>query len=326
MDFNLLFGDDAALCADGMQQQREEYRTFLYLRVLRRLCASDEPRQRQLQEFVRAATQRVHTDHEDRTALLDELLAELQRAGLAASVCHSRGSGTAGLLSFRHTFLQVFGGDDESNSQPLIVEPQLREEFQIVRPTPQYQRLLDALPREFVGSSQQLTSLVEFMSERMAESFRQRGMCSPPWRQVKSMLLKWELRGISESSKVGKLTFQTTKPPAERCPVRSMTACANGVSPDGVATPPKNIVTTHALHEDCRTAPVEAAPLSAAVVMVRQALHGQTQKLNSVTRRVQSVDGQGMLRKGLSLMGLHRLEPTQMQNSFLAPASFVRVQ
>lgn len=52
MDFGLLFGDEVTTGKEGMHHQREEYRTFLYLRVLRRLCASDEPRQRKVCEFV----------------------------------------------------------------------------------------------------------------------------------------------------------------------------------------------------------------------------------------------------------------------------------
>mmetsp|Transcript_28598 Transcript_28598/g.54009 ORF Transcript_28598/g.54009 Transcript_28598/m.54009 type:complete len:221 (+) Transcript_28598:308-970(+) len=191
MDFGLLFGDEVTTGKEGMHHQREEYRTFLYLRVLRRLCASDEPRQRKLHEHVRAAV-RSGALSDDRHELLDAVCGELCSHGYGAFVSHSRGSGAAGLLSFRHSFIQVSVDNGESvsgkwsaaSNSTLVIEPQLREEFQIVRPTPQYQRMLEALPREFVGTSSQLAAIVEFMSERMAESFRHRGMCSPPWRQV----------------------------------------------------------------------------------------------------------------------------------------------
>jgi len=195
LEFDLLFGDDPDASNAGLHQQRDEYRTFLYLRVLRRLCTMDTAKQRKVHEQVNAAAQR-NMCAASRPELLEALRSELVAQGHMVFIIQSRGSGAAGFLRFRHSFLQVQVDQKCSTSHPwaspsrqvLIVEPQLREELQIVRPTPQYNRLLEALPSIFVGTASQLASIVEFMSERMAESFRQRGMCSPPWRQVCSRL------------------------------------------------------------------------------------------------------------------------------------------
>ena len=57
--------------------------------------------------------------------------------------------------------------------------------LQIVRSTEQYQRLLEAVPSVFVGTPSALMDLVEFMAARMEESFQEKGMSCPPWRQVR---------------------------------------------------------------------------------------------------------------------------------------------
>lgn len=75
----------------------------------------------------------------------------------------------------------------------MVMEPHLRAHFVISRPTERYQRLLDTLPPHFVGAHERLARLVDFMSEQMLASFKERGMPVPPWRQNKSILSKWFL-------------------------------------------------------------------------------------------------------------------------------------
>ena len=73
--------------------------------------------------------------------------------------------------------------------------------MQIVRSTEQYQRLLETVPSVFVGTPSALTDLVEFMVARMEDSFLEQGMCCPPWRQVRSPCLPFELSFDEKHSK-----------------------------------------------------------------------------------------------------------------------------
>lgn len=135
-------------------------------------------------------------------------------------------AGHAALLNLRHSFLWVktepaatidedaasADADDASPQRPrasatatpmkrdvatetgvMVMEPYLRAHFVISRPTERYQRLLDTLPPHFVGPHERLARLVDFMSEQMLASFKERGMPVPPWRQNKSILSKWFL-------------------------------------------------------------------------------------------------------------------------------------
>ncbi len=52
-----------------------------------------------------------------------------------------------------------------------VVEPQLRESFEIGHPTPAYGALLQAVPLEFVGAPGRLRALVELLSAGVAATF-----------------------------------------------------------------------------------------------------------------------------------------------------------
>jgi len=201
LEFGLLFDEGIGAVAEEERRGEEESHTFIYLRILRRLCALENSGHRKVLDVVRTTTRALRpADREVRRQVLGRVEQELLMQGHQASLCNSKGSDAAGLLSFRHSFVRV---DDDFTGEILLIEPQLRAEFEIVRPTSQYQRLLDAVPQEFVGTAFQLAAIVEFMSERMGESFRRGGMSPPPWRQARSMLSKWELRSLVHISKLG---------------------------------------------------------------------------------------------------------------------------
>lgn len=75
----------------------------------------------------------------------------------------------------------------------LIVEPRLKEQFEIAHPTEAYQKLLEHLPAEFVGAPSKLRTVVEVVSLAMAEAFKAKEMSLPPWRRTSAALSKWNL-------------------------------------------------------------------------------------------------------------------------------------
>ena len=75
----------------------------------------------------------------------------------------------------------------------LIVEPRLREQFEIPRPSAAYAACLDALPAVFVGTPQRLTALVAWMAARLRAAFTAADMHVPPWRSARAMLAMWRL-------------------------------------------------------------------------------------------------------------------------------------
>lgn len=193
MDFDMLFEEGGTCHNQPASHSRTHPQTYMALRLLGRLCTTEDEKLRKVLELVRESLLVLNVEElQQRDLVVQTAKNSLELAGYTTRVVTS---GKKGQLCFRHTYLQLVGqGINEDEHQPLIVvEPLLREELQIVRPTEQYQRLLDTVPQVFVGTLSRLSALIEFVTARMEESFREQGMCTPPWRQIRSLLAKWDL-------------------------------------------------------------------------------------------------------------------------------------
>jgi uncharacterized protein (TIGR01615 family) len=132
---------------------------------------------------------------------INELAGRLQRLGHTVRIRTALGGGGGGecLRNLRHTFLYctVEGMMSRMN---YIIDPKFKEQFEIAHPTERYQKVLDAIPREFVGTEDRITALVEVLCGEMKEAFEQTGVTLPPWRQAGSMLSKWRPRRSEDLS------------------------------------------------------------------------------------------------------------------------------
>jgi len=86
----------------------------------------------------------------------------------------------------RHVFLM----DPESM---VVVDPNLKDEFEIARSTPEYQELLARVPRSFVGPKAKLIELVELMCREMVRAMTVNGLSVPPWRKKENTVARWAL-------------------------------------------------------------------------------------------------------------------------------------
>jgi uncharacterized protein (TIGR01615 family) len=73
----------------------------------------------------------------------------------------------------------------------LIVDVDFKAQFEIARPTQQYEAALKILPAVFVGSTSKLEQILQFMSEAAKASLKQSDMHLPPWRTLDYMSSKW---------------------------------------------------------------------------------------------------------------------------------------
>jgi len=71
------------------------------------------------------------------------------------------------------------------------VDVDFQAQFEIARPTQQYEAALKILPAVFVGSASKLKKILEFMSEAAKVSLKQNHMHLPPWRTLDYMSSKW---------------------------------------------------------------------------------------------------------------------------------------
>lgn len=76
-------------------------------------------------------------------------------------------------------------------AERMIVDVDFRAQFEIARPTPNYEAALKALPTVFVGTPTKLRNILELMSEAAKSSLKQNDMYLPPWRTLEYMSAKW---------------------------------------------------------------------------------------------------------------------------------------
>lgn len=220
MDFNILFEDSTPGISRRIEDGTEAC-THMYLRALRRLCTANDQVEKKVRDVVREAVESStsSTDHRDDVfATVSDALA------LAGFRVHKAVSpGNFQLLCYRHSYL-VVTVEDGPTPTTLLVDPLFREEFEVVRPSLQYQRLLQSMPVSFVGTPQRMVAIIDLMSAQMEASFANVGMCIPPWRSRNSLLSKWELQmGNAERGGVWK-----GQPAPQRSPTGGSTR--NGTS------------------------------------------------------------------------------------------------
>lgn len=109
------------------------------------------------------------------------------------------GEGSHCLHNLRHEFLHcIIPGD----STAFIVDPHFLDQFEIAKPTDRYSSLLACIPAGTVCLPEDhVQPLVTFLCAEMSTAFKASNTVLPPWRQVASMLTKWQPRkSIDESS------------------------------------------------------------------------------------------------------------------------------
>lgn len=158
----------------------------------------------ELLEAVRERKQECTDSSGLNYTLLAELLGDLgyliqKQAPHVVCHCKTKQKSHKCLEKLTHTYLLCLSPLHPHQQADLIIEPRLREQFEIAHPTEPYKKLLEHLPGEFVGSGARLRSIVEAVSLAMAEAFRAQDMSLPPWRRASAALSKWNLDDSSSS-------------------------------------------------------------------------------------------------------------------------------
>ena len=65
-----------------------------------------------------------------------------------------------------------------------VIDPCFREQFEIANPTAQYSAVLAEVPREFVGTEERVTQLVELLSAELKKSFQVSHWLCVCWRNL----------------------------------------------------------------------------------------------------------------------------------------------
>mmetsp|Transcript_9076 Transcript_9076/g.12332 ORF Transcript_9076/g.12332 Transcript_9076/m.12332 type:complete len:257 (+) Transcript_9076:131-901(+) len=191
-DFNCEIEDNRLSDIDENETKPDELHMIINTRILRRLRASQGPVQRKGIQIVRETLSANAEKRMGRQEMLDIVAENLNANHIKAIHRQAKSTLAHDFISPQNSYVEVFQGS-ANHSESLIVEIFFREQFEIVRPTQSYFRILSEIPISFFGTKFELTAIVEFMAEKMAESFHRQGMSMPPWRKAYNLLAKWDL-------------------------------------------------------------------------------------------------------------------------------------
>lgn len=157
------------------------------------------------------------------------LVERLRARGYDARLCRSswgRTSSIAAPGTYEYVDVTV-GSPPPLPSARYIVEVNVAAEFEIARPSAEYQDLLSSLPPVLVSSPPALKELAAAMCAAAAESIRGAGMHVPPWRRASYVQAKWSAR--FERTEAAAPVAATTGPRAEGGPRAAARARRPGV-------------------------------------------------------------------------------------------------
>ncbi|XP_019196298.1 PREDICTED: uncharacterized protein LOC109190279 [Ipomoea nil] len=127
------------------------------------------------------------------------MVSRLRMDGYDASLCKTYGVKTSAHSSsaFKFTgdyeYIDVMMKNNESEGEQLrvIVETDLRSQFEVARPTEAYKELSSFLPCIFVGTEHRLHTIISLLCEAAKQSLKESGLHVPPWRKATYMQSKW---------------------------------------------------------------------------------------------------------------------------------------
>ncbi|KAK8711738.1 hypothetical protein V6N13_147005 [Hibiscus sabdariffa] len=127
----------------------------------------------------------------DKAVFRRKVMVYLRQVGHNAAICKTKWSSSGGLTAGNYEFIDVVQSASPTRQHRYFVDLDFASEFEIARPTSDYLRLLQYLPRVFVGKSEELKTTVKVMTDLAKRSLKSRQLSLPPWRKNRYMQNKW---------------------------------------------------------------------------------------------------------------------------------------
>ncbi|KAK1323306.1 hypothetical protein QJS10_CPA02g00714 [Acorus calamus] len=80
---------------------------------------------------------------------------------------------------------------EDSTSTRLIVDIDIKSQFEVVRPTRAYTQLSNAIPTIFLGNEEKLNRVVSLLCSASHQSLKESDLHIPRWRKARYMKSKW---------------------------------------------------------------------------------------------------------------------------------------
>ncbi|KAA0057415.1 uncharacterized protein E5676_scaffold216G00960 [Cucumis melo var. makuwa] len=137
--------------------------------------------------------------------------------GYDASICKSHWEKSPTYPAGDYEYIDVI-----IEGERLLIDIDLRSEFEIARSTKSYKSILQLLPYIFVGNPFRLQRIVSIVSEAAKQSLKKKGMPVPPWRKAEYVKAKWLSPHIRASSLSTSGPDPESKDAIENCAEKSV--------------------------------------------------------------------------------------------------------
>ncbi|XP_021887102.1 uncharacterized protein LOC110806518 [Carica papaya] len=181
-----------------------------------------------LRTHVSKATEMFSCFRSQRAIFRRKMMSFLRELCHNAAICKTKWDSLGGLTAGNYEFIDVICSRGVSCQVRYFIEVDFPSEFEIARPTDEYARLLQALPRVFVGKSEELKRFIRIMSDAARRSLKSRGLSLPPWRKNRYMQNKWFGPYKRTSSPNPASSSTTSIPPVNGVNCRSVGFAVNG--------------------------------------------------------------------------------------------------
>ncbi|KAA8524381.1 hypothetical protein F0562_010828 [Nyssa sinensis] len=153
-----------------------------------------------------------------RNCLQREISGRLRGAGYNCIICKSKWRSSPDIPSGEHSYLEVTENSSSKTGEiRVVIELNFRAEFEMVKASDEYNRLISRLPEVFVAKAKRLRALIKILCSASKKCMKDRKMHIGPWRKHKYMQAKWfgacERTTLAPIQPVG-LSIQLPKPRA----------------------------------------------------------------------------------------------------------------
>lgn len=145
------------------------------------------PFQAKLLSHVSKAADAFSGPRSNRSVFRRAVMTSLRDSGYNAGICKTKWETSGGLKGGSYEFVDVV----RSGGGRYMIDVDFAAEFEVERPTARYARLLQVLPRLYVGRPEELKQIVRIMADEAKKSLRSRDLHLPPWMKNRYMQAKW---------------------------------------------------------------------------------------------------------------------------------------
>ncbi|KAK6919574.1 Protein of unknown function PDDEXK-like [Dillenia turbinata] len=172
-----------------------------------------------------------------RNCLQREICNSLRNLGYNCVIRKSKWRSSPEILPGEHTYLEVMDNSCIKKGEVrIVIELNLRGEFEMARASQEYNHLISQLPEVYVGKAERLQALIKILCSAAKKCMKDKKMHLGPWRKHKYMKAKW--LGTS-GSRMAETTSATPFVPVAEFSVRPPRPKASLLSIDLVGNLPK---------------------------------------------------------------------------------------